>query len=72
MNIEKEEGLNQYSFFLIHDYIQILYIMIIDNIPNFIQRIIKNSEDDFYVPVHGCSYADTQAIYTGMQVILEM
>lgn len=29
--------------------------MIIDNIPNFIQRIIKNSEDDFYVPVHGCN-----------------
>ncbi|GEQ21168.1 hypothetical protein CBU02nite_16740 [Clostridium butyricum] len=55
LNIEKEEGLNQYSFFLIHDYIQILYIMIIDNIPNFIQRIIKNSEDDFYVPVHGCN-----------------
>ncbi|NAS17096.1 hypothetical protein GND98_004225 [Clostridium butyricum] len=53
MNIEKEEGLNQYSFFFF--YIQILYIMIIDNIPNFIQRIIKNSEDDFYVPVHGCN-----------------
>lgn len=28
--------------------------MIIDNIPNFIQRIIKNSEDDFYTVVHGC------------------
>lgn len=28
--------------------------MIIDNIPNFIQRIIKKSEDDFYFPVHGC------------------
>lgn len=28
--------------------------MIIDNIPNFIQRIVKKSEDDFYIPVHGC------------------
>lgn len=29
--------------------------MIIDHIKNFIQRIIKNSEDDFYTPVYGCS-----------------
>jgi hypothetical protein len=28
--------------------------MIIDNFPNFIQRIIKNSEDDFYHTIHGC------------------
>lgn len=28
--------------------------MIIDNVPNFIQRIIKNSNDDFYIVVYGC------------------
>ena len=30
--------------------------MIIDHFPNFIQRIIKNSEDDFYHIVHGCRH----------------
>lgn len=28
--------------------------MIIDKFPNFIQRVIKNSEDDFYNIVQGC------------------
>ncbi len=28
--------------------------MIIDNFPNFIQRVMKNSEDDFYHIIHGC------------------
>lgn len=28
--------------------------MIIANIPNFIQRVIRNSEDDFYIIVQGC------------------
>lgn len=31
------------------------YIMIIDKFPNFIQRIIKNLEDNFYHTVTGCS-----------------
>lgn len=30
--------------------------MIIDHFPNFIQRVIKNSEDDFYHIVHGCRH----------------
>ena len=29
--------------------------MIIVNLPNFIQRVIKNSSDDFYHVVHGCN-----------------
>lgn len=40
---------------LINDYIQFPF-MIIDNFPNFIQRVIKNSEDDFYHIVHGCRH----------------
>ena len=40
---------------LINDYIQFPF-MIIDNFPNFIQRVIKNSEDDFYHIVHGCCH----------------
>lgn len=31
------------------------YIMIIDKFPNFIQRIIKNSEENFYHTITGCS-----------------
>lgn len=63
MNYEKLRKLKLLNFLLkLYNHIKILFFLIIVNIKNFIQRIIKNSVDDFYVLVQGCEARDITII----------